>query len=242
MTPAFTIERHDRADGRFYSTPTGTFPSVTTILAQTRPGATTQRIAAATAKRGRAEAMARGSATTRDAGQIWAEAARSRGSDVHNRIEEALTDPFWPAGLFDAGDGWWQSAVKALAVVSEPMLVEAGVASPRHGFAGTVDAVARCSGGIVLADWKSAGSPRRREWVEDYELQLGAYAVALRETYGVEVDRALVAVIYDGPDPDLFWLDRDRLAWAWARFRIRLASFAANRPCMPVGVSGIVGA
>lgn len=242
MTPTFAVERCDSVNGHVYSTPAGPLPSVTTILSETRPRSRVQRIQGAVARRGREAALASGAATTRGAGSSLVDAARARGDAVHSKIEAALTDPFWPAALSDGGDGWWASARSALELVDEPLLVEAAVASIGHGFAGTVDAVVKARGRTVLLDWKTAGSKRKREWIEDYELQLGAYVVGLRETYDLDIQNAAVVLLYEGAEPDVFDLDRPRLEWAWARFRIRLAAFLANRPCMPCGVSGIVGA
>jgi hypothetical protein len=58
--------------------------------------------------------------------------------------------------------------------------VERQVYSPLYGFAGTLDLAAEITGEVCLTDWKAALS-KVIQW------QLGAYAIALKETTGETV-------------------------------------------------------
>jgi len=230
---ALKLERRDRTTGRSYLTPAGELPSVTTILDRTRPAKATERMRAAMASRGRAWARGRGDRTLRGAAGRLRTRAADRGTDVHERIEAALEDPWWdPARVGDVAgeDGWWHSAVPFLQRVAEPMLIEASVFSREHGFAGTLDLLARLDDdGLALVDWKTAASRKLREWIGDYELQAAAYRVGLAETYGVICRRAMIVVIYEDAPADVFEMDEAALEAAWVRFGVRLATHRRMR-------------
>lgn len=61
------------------------------------------------------------------------------------------------------------------------------VASRRHGFGGSLDALAiNGSGVLVLLDWKTS-----KAIYDEYALQVAAYCYAFTETYGISVKRAV---------------------------------------------------
>lgn len=216
----FQVERFELQGDRFYRTPVGVCPSVTTVLAATKPEEDVAGLAAWRAEVGDEEAD-----------RIETE-ARERGTALHARIEEWATDPFRePEPAADPLDPWWSSVVRALALVEEPLLVEAPVWHAEAGFAGTIDLLARIRGGrLCLFDWKTARRGKRRDWIRDYEIQVAAYAGAIRRLYGVDLSTACVVVAYaDGP-ADLFWLDLDDLRSGWADFVPRLRAWKKVGP------------
>lgn len=85
-----------------------------------------------------------------------------------------------PVSAFAA---WWRSAGIAL------LLGDTKVASRRHGYGGSLDAVGwdEVHQVLVLLDWKTSKSV-----YAEYALQVAAYVRAFEEQYGVEVKRALI--------------------------------------------------
>ena len=69
--------------------------------------------------------------------------------------------------------------------------------------------------------------PKKREWIDDYFLQLAAYAHALEETKKITVDRATVVIFYSFQKPDIFKLSKDELAEQFDLFKERLDAFNA---------------
>ena len=54
-------------------------------------------------------------------------------------------------------------------------------------YAGATDVVGIYDGGESIVDFKQSNKPKRREWIEDYKLQLAAYALAHNEVYGTNI-------------------------------------------------------
>ena len=54
----------------------------------------------------------------------------------------------------------------------------------QNKFAGTCDLTAVAYGKPSIVDWKQSNRPKKEEWVEDYQLQLGAYYLAHTAKYG----------------------------------------------------------
>ena len=43
-----------------------------------------------------------------------------------------------------------------------------------------------------IVDFKQTNKPKRKEWVEDYFMQLGAYAMAHNQVYGTEITQGVI--------------------------------------------------
>jgi len=72
-------------------------------------------------------------------------------------------------------------------VASERVLV-----SKRHGYAGSCDAIAlRGDGSLVVLDWKTG----RRPYLPESALQIGGYAIALKEMAGRPVAEGYVVAL-----------------------------------------------
>ena len=59
-------------------------------------------------------------------------------------------------------------------------------------FSGTTDLVGVFEGEPAIADHKQTNKPKKAEWVEDYYLQLAAYATAHNEVYGTDIKRGVI--------------------------------------------------
>lgn len=86
-------------------------------------------------------------------------------------------------------------------------------------YAGTADGVGIHEGKPAIIDFKNARSLRKDEWVEDYKLQVVAYALAHNEMFGTDIRRGVVMLAtQDGHYQE--WIiegeDFDKAAEAWA--------------------------
>jgi len=65
--------------------------------------------------------------------------------------------------------------------------IEQKVCSLKHGYAGTVDAVAEVNGEFTVIDFKTSAKIYKQ-----YHLQVAAYAQAITEMYGRDVEKGLI--------------------------------------------------
>lgn len=193
-------------------------PSVTTVLAETKPERDRRGLERWRHQVGEAEAE-----------RVRQEAA-TRGTALHTEIEAQLTDPFLaPHDLPADASPWLQSLRVVLRHCEAPVLIEAPVWHPTAHYAGTVDVLARWrDGALTVVDWKTARKPKKLEWCRDYELQVAAYTVALRSLYHPRLDdlrRGCIAIAMEDRPAVVFHLDEQRMRGAWHEFSMRLAQW-----------------
>jgi genome maintenance exonuclease 1 len=58
-------------------------------------------------------------------------------------------------------------------------------------FAGATDVVGIYEGAESIVDFKQSNKPKRKEWIEDYKLQLAAYALAHNEVYNTNIQKGV---------------------------------------------------
>ena len=63
-------------------------------------------------------------------------------------------------------------------------------------YAGTTDLVGTYKGQPAIMDFKQTNKPKKKEWVEDYYLQLTAYALAHNELYGTDIKEGHVFIVF----------------------------------------------
>jgi hypothetical protein len=76
---------------------------------------------------------------------------------------------------------WWKGSGIELVMGDTP------VASREYGYGGSLDALGRKGGKYILLDWKTSNGI-----YTEYALQVAAYAQALKETYGIDCDEAVI--------------------------------------------------
>jgi len=59
-------------------------------------------------------------------------------------------------------------------------------------YAGTTDMVGLYKGRPAIIDFKQTNKPKKREWVQDYLMQLAAYAHAHNKIFDTEIDQGVV--------------------------------------------------
>jgi genome maintenance exonuclease 1 len=170
---------------RLYSTPDGSkVPSVTTILDKTKPE---EKKAALNEWRKRVG--------VENAQKITTEAA-NRGTRMHTYLEHYVKE----GKLKDRGSNpfGWASHAMAQTVIEDGLVnvdefwgVEIPLYFPKL-YAGTTDCVGLHNGDESIIDFKQTNKPKKQEWIEDYYLQLVAYALAHNEVYGTSIRKGVV--------------------------------------------------
>lgn len=180
-----SLTRDESTGRRLYATPDGhKVPSVTTILDRTKPAEA--REALANWKKAVGEAKAQ---------QITTEAA-SRGTRMHKYLEdyingevlkETVTNPYAQQSL----DMAKIVIEKGFPKVEEVWGSEVPLYFPEL-YAGTTDCVGIHDGDESILDFKQTNKPKKIEWIEDYFLQLTAYALAHNEVHGTNIRKGVI--------------------------------------------------
>jgi genome maintenance exonuclease 1 len=187
------IERYNYApinrktiDGkRHYATPDGSaVPSVTTILDKTKSKEKMQALNAWKKRVGEAKAQ-----------QIVTEAA-GRGTRLHKWLEDYVMS----GKIGDPGSNpYSQQSHKMASLILEHGLKNAdefwGTEVPLYYsglYAGTTDLVGVHAGEPAIMDFKQTNKPKKTEWVEDYFLQLCAYAHAHNNMFETTINKGVI--------------------------------------------------
>lgn len=180
---------------RHYCLPDGSkVPSVTTILDRTKPQEKREALAAWKRRVGEQQAQ-----------QITTEAA-GRGTRMHKYLEDyvknnrVLTDPGSNPFSQQAHQMAKEIITNGLIHVEEMW----GIEVPLYVsglYAGTTDACGVYKGQPAIIDYKQTNKPKKTEWIEDYFLQLCAYAAAHNETYGTNIKQGVILMAV-APTPD----------------------------------------
>ena len=68
-------------------------------------------------------------------------------------------------------------------------------------YAGSTDLVCLHNGRETIVDFKQANRPKKEEWIEDYYLQIAAYAMAHDHVHGSNIEQGIIMVC----TPDLYY-------------------------------------
>lgn len=90
-------------------------------------------------------------------------------------------------------------------------------------YAGTTDLVGVHQGIPSIMDFKNSRSNKKREWIEDYFMQLAAYALAHNEMYGTDIHRGVVMIATRDAKYQEFIIEGDEF--------IRYETMWANKVC-----------
>jgi hypothetical protein len=170
---------------RHYCLPDGSkVPSVTTILDRTKPEEKRQALANWKKRVGEAKAQ-----------EITTEAA-NRGTRMHAYLEHyALQTDMKPLpGNPFAHPSWFMAAeviLQGLCNVDEFWGVEVPVYYSGL-YAGTTDCLGVWKGQPAIIDFKQTNKPKKREWIDDYFIQLAAYAAAHNHTHGTDIKTGVI--------------------------------------------------
>jgi hypothetical protein len=179
------MKRETTTEGRKYVAPDGEkLPSVTTILDATKP---------AEAKKALIEWRRR--VGEQKAKEITAEAA-GRGTRMHKYLENYVLKG--ETGEPGSNPYSKQSHTMAHTIISQGLSncpefwgTEVSLYFPKI-YAGTTDLVGLHNNDEAILDFKQTNKPKKREWIEDYFLQLTAYANAHNEVYGTKIRKGVI--------------------------------------------------
>ena len=203
----YTPISRETVDGkRHYCLPDGSrVPSVTTILDKTKPEE--NRIALANWRK-RVGVVA--------AQQITTEAA-GRGTRMHKWLENYAKDGYM--GTPGTNPFSIQSHSMANVVVSEGLANNVnefwGVEVPVYYsglYAGTTDCIGLWKGKPAILDFKQTNKPKKREWIDDYFIQLAAYANAHNNTHGTDIETGVILMCSADNQYQEFVIESDEFA------------------------------
>ena len=169
-------------DKRHYDVGNEKLPSVTTILSACQSDEKKESLARWKAKMGN------------DAADKVRDQAAERGTAMHKYLEahidgtglkdltplgvqaETMAHKIIESGLRDLEEVWGQ----------EVTLYYPGL------YAGATDVVGIFDGQPAIIDFKQSNKPKRREWIEDYFLQLAGYAIARNQIYQTNIQFGII--------------------------------------------------
>jgi len=176
----------ETVDGkRHYCLPDGSkVPSVTTILDRTAPAEKKQALQNWRNRVGAVKAQ-----------EITTEAA-GRGTRMHKWLENYVKNN----SIDEPGSNPYslQSHGMAKIIISEGLSNVSefwGVEVPVYYsglYAGTTDCLGLWKGKPAILDFKQTNKPKKREWIDDYFIQLAAYALAHNDTHGTDIKTGVI--------------------------------------------------
>ena len=157
-------------------------PSVTTILSATQSADKTASLAAWRVRVGE------------DKAARIVDTAGARGTAMHKILEKYILKDGY-IDLTTVGREAHNMAIRVieqgLCNVTEYYGLEATLYYPGL-YAGATDMVAIHKGDEAIIDFKQTNKPKKREWIEDYCLQLAAYAMAHNFIYKTNITKGVI--------------------------------------------------
>ena len=157
-------------------------PSVTTILSGTQDPEKAQSLKAWRDRVGEANAT-----------RIVDEAA-ARGTAMHKILERYIGEEGY-LDLTNVGKAAHNMAMKIIADglcnITEYYGLESTLFYPGL-YAGATDMIALHKGEMAIIDFKQTNKPKKREWIDDYCLQLAAYAMAHNYVYKTNITKGVI--------------------------------------------------
>ena len=157
-------------------------PSVTTILKATEPDEKRESLQAWRDRVGEAEA-------TR-----IVDSSGARGTAMHKILEKYIIEEGY-LDLTNVGKEAHNMAMQViqngLSNVTEFYGSECTLYYPGL-YAGQTDLIATHKGDMAVIDFKQTNKPKKREWIEDYCLQLAAYGMAHDFVYKTAITKAVI--------------------------------------------------
>ena len=167
---------------RHYDINNEKLPSVTTLLGKTQSAEKAEGLAKWRARVGEVEA------------QRITDQAAIRGTAMHNILEHHILGKN-KLDLTDVGQQAHKMADvvidKGLSHLDEIWGSEVALYYPEL-YAGATDLVGVYKNAESIIDFKQTNKPKRREWIDDYFLQLGAYAMAHNYVYKTKIQQGVV--------------------------------------------------
>jgi hypothetical protein len=205
--PYSTIERVSTGGKRHYATPDGRkVPSVTTILSETKDmthlHAWRKRVGEQEAQRIATESANIGTVMHRSLERHVLGQDRTPGTNLIQQKAHEMANVIIEHGLKGVTEVWGS---------------EINLYYPEL-YAGTTDLVGVYNGQPFIGDFKQARKLKKKEWVEDYFLQLTAYAEAHNKLFGTRIRTGRIFICTQANEFQTFEIDDyDRWSDKWYR-------------------------
>ena len=191
------LSKASRNGKRHYETPDGrTVPSVTTVLSATKDmtalNAWRKRVGEQEAKRIATESANIGTVMHRSLEKHVKGEARKPGSNLIQQKAHIMANVIIDNGLNNVSEVWGS---------------EVSLHYPEL-YAGTTDLVGVYKGAPAIMDFKQARKLKKKEWIEDYFLQLVAYSEAHNKLYETDIKTGRVFICTQNNEFQTFEIDR----------------------------------
>lgn len=179
---------------RFYKTPKGNLPSITTVLSILSRDA----IKAWRKRVGEEEAN-----------KISTRASR-RGTNVHKMCEDYINNELDIKSFLPSDRETFQTIKPILdQYIDNVYAQEVPLWSEYLGVAGRVDCIAEWDGKLSVIDFKTARKEKKKEWIGNYFQQASAYCVMWEERTKIPIDQIVIVIAVDDAPPQVFVEKRD---------------------------------
>lgn len=214
--PYSTYSKRNTDIGRMYETPTGNLPSVTTILSSTKSKESIKNLQNWKNRVGE-----------ENAAKITTEAANV-GTIVHNILENWILNK-----TYDPGNNLIHRQAKNMAEIIkqniEPNIEEVWGSEVNlfypDLYAGTTDLSGLWKSKPAIMDFKQTNKPKKKEWIEDYFLQLAAYASAHDELYGTHIKNGAIFMCSRDGQFQLFEIENEEFDHWKEQWAIRVNQY-----------------
>jgi hypothetical protein len=174
--PSLDIDSKEISGKRFYSTPDGSFPSVTTVTGWSK------RKFFAEWRRNNPQESAR---------------VCSRGTRLHSLVETYLLNV-----KIDLNGSGFDETLKDLFLTIKPEVdnidnircIETPLWSKTLGLAGRVDCIAEHKRELAIIDFKGSTRPKRKQDIDNYFLQATAYSLMWQEMTGEKIKKLKIMI------------------------------------------------
>lgn len=164
---------------RFYSTPGGTFPSVTTVT-----GFEKQQFFA----------------EWREKNPEESKRVTSRGTKFHSTIESYLrNEPLDLDNMMPGNKALFLLLKPELDKIDNILALETALWSKTIGLAGRTDCIAEYNGKLSIIDFKASSKEKKKTHIDNYLTQATAYSLMFQERTGIIIDNfAILIACEDG--------------------------------------------
>ena len=205
--------KREEGETRLYLTPDGeSLPSVTSVLSKTKDKEFIRRWKQRVGEK--------------KAQKILDESSRI-GTALHLFIERFVNDTGYK-DLTKIGVKAEQMAQviieRGLKDVSEVWGSEVHLYYPGK-YAGTTDMVGLYKGRPAIIDFKQTNRPKKREWIQDYLMQLSAYGMAHNKIFGTDIDQGIIMMCSRDLTYQVFELTGEKWSRAADTFMKRLDKY-----------------
>lgn len=174
------LDSYQKSGMRFYKTPMGDYPSITTIL-----GGTADKSWLESWKTSLGESKA-AAETKRCA---------DRGTAVHLLCEKYLqNDPDYDKGQRYENAKLFNQIKIHLHKINNIAGQEIPMFSDLLGVAGRCDVIGEYDGVLSIIDFKTSNGNKEKLMIEDYFLQCTAYSLMFEEMFGITIDQIVVII------------------------------------------------